>query len=301
MRRARTAGFLLLLFALARPLAVQADKYDCYTRKGDPACELPLDESTVCRIGPDFEIHITERDSLATVLAIHAGRIELDTGMIAAALAARLGWDFYEFRGHGENSCLDGMNNPAVLHITSASFNESTLLSMLSNDRCTISIHGYTGSASDDPDEEVICAGGRDERLIAAFAAAVARRSHTYPGFGLVVDGGPEFSCAVCLRLAGEDENNIVNRNRQGAGLQLEMSRRLRKALVDSSPSGDSLREMLFGSIQEALIAADGGARGTIAHGGGDTLRPEMTQQRGRLRDAISRLLTRFKQRTDHR
>jgi phage replication-related protein YjqB (UPF0714/DUF867 family) len=279
------------------PLAVRADVYDCYTRKGDPACEQPLDESGTCKLGQDFEIHTTERDSLVTVLAIHAGRIELDAGLIAAELAARLGWDLYEFQGHGGSACLVGMNNPAVLHITSALFNEPTLLSMVSNDRRTISIHGYAGSASDDPGVEVICAGGRDDGFIAALAGAVAQKSHMFREFDLVVDGGPEFSYPVCRRLDGDDENNVVNRNSKGAGVQLEMSLRLRRALVESSPSGDSLRELFFGSVQEGLISADGGDRETIVRGGRDARRPGMTPEWSRLREAFSRFVTRLRER----
>lgn len=301
MSRARTLDWLSLVFLTAWPLTVQADKYDCYTRLGDPTCQEPLDESVICRLGPDFEIHITERDSQATVLAIHAGRIELDTGRVAAALAARLGWDFYEFQGHGERSCLDGLNNPAVLHITSTSFNEPTLLSMLANDRHTISIHGYAESASEDPGVEIICAGGKDDRLIAALADAVAKRAHMFPDLRLVVDGGPDFSCLLCSRLAGADENNIVNRNSRGAGLQLELSRRLRQALVDSSPTGDALRDLFYGSLQEALAKVDENDRLTFVQRTGDTRRLDMTQWRSRLREAFSRLVTRLKERTEVR
>ncbi len=304
MKRTRTAGWLSLVLMMAIPLAAQADVYGCYTRKGHLDCDQPLEESGTCRLGRDFEIHTTERDSQATVLAIHAGRIELAAGTIADELAARLGWDFYEFQGHGGDECLAGMSNPAVLHITSASFNEPTALSMVSNDRRTISIHGYSGSAGDDPAVDIICAGGRDDNLIAAFAGAVAQRSSMFPDFTLVVDHGPEFSYPVCRRLNGDDENNIVNRNSEGAGMQLEMSRRLRQALVDSGPYGDSLRELFFGSVRAGLMTADGGGPEAIVHDGRhgdrDTLRPDMSPRRSRLREAFSRFVTRLRERIDH-
>jgi phage replication-related protein YjqB (UPF0714/DUF867 family) len=136
------------------------------------------------------------------VLAPHAGGIEPGTSELAEAIAART-CSLYMFEG------LKRTNN-CDLHITSTHFDEPDCLIALGRSDTVLAIHG------EDSDTSVTYIGGRDregrERIATALRAA-----------GFVVQDVDR------PHLAGEAPENICNRGRSGAGVQLEITAGLRR------------------------------------------------------------------------
>ena len=85
--------------------------------------------------GLDYNIHVIDRNSPVTVVALHGGGIEWGTDQIATALA-QSDYNLYIFKGLRR----DGNRH---LHIASHQFNEPQLLNLLKKSRTVISIHGY--------------------------------------------------------------------------------------------------------------------------------------------------------------
>ncbi len=249
----RMISLMSLLVSMLGSLSAQADQFGCFTTETDPACENPLEESATCLLDQDYSIAISDRGAAATVLAIHGGKIELNTGKIGAELARRLDWNLYEFQAHGTAGCLEGKKNPEVLHLTSTNFNEPQALALVGADRSTIAIHGYADTGSEDPGVEILCVGGRDRELIAAFVARLEKDAGLFAGFSVqAVDGTSAPREHFCRKLNGNHPDNIVNRNQNGQGMQLELGLRLRQALVSKDQAYDPLRELFYGSLQQA-------------------------------------------------
>lgn len=154
-----------------------------------------------------YAIRVRELGSHTVVLAPHGGEIEPGTSEVALALAGD-DMSYYLFEGLKHKGNAD-------LHITSTSFDEPRCLILVNTATVVVAVHG---EASDEP---VVYLGGRNaayrEALEDALAVAgfVACR-HTNPA------------------LQGRDPLNIVNRGLSGVGVQLELSRGLRKQFFAS-------------------------------------------------------------------
>lgn len=172
----------------------------------------------------DFEIEVKETDSNVTVVAIHGGKIEKGTTELAYALASHNNYNYYSFLG------LKSTNNFS-LHVSSDKFAETYALEMVSKSKETLSIHGCEGA------EEFTYIGGRDTEL-----ANKIKESLTKYGFTVKKDNPKD--------LAGISPDNIVNRNINERGVQLEISESLRTKFL--SADKDILQSYVL-AISEAV------------------------------------------------
>ena len=153
----------------------------------------------------DFLVRIKERTSSSTVIiAPHGGGIEPGTSEIAEAIAGP-DLSFADFAG------LKATGN-GVLHITSTNFDEPRCITLAEAADHVLTIHG------EDHKRPVVYLGGRDTELGGRIREALAKA-----GFAVKEHPNPQ--------LQGLAKRNICNRNRRGAGVQLELSRGLREQL----------------------------------------------------------------------
>ncbi len=156
------------------------------------------------RPAANYRIIAHPRPSPIAVIAPHGGGIEPGTSELAEAIAGQE-FSLYCFKG-----CKTDGNE--ALHITSTAFDEPQCLAIVAASDIVLALHGSAEQ------EEMVHAGGRDERLASRLCEALnaagfaARLDHTadHPG-----------------RLAA----NICNRGRSGRGCQLEISNGLRRTL----------------------------------------------------------------------
>jgi phage replication-related protein YjqB (UPF0714/DUF867 family) len=152
----------------------------------------------------DYQIRTWYREPEITVMAIHGGNIEIGTGEIAENLGEKLDASTYIFEA------LKPKDN-RKLHIRSSMFDEPQAVSMAKRAKTIISIHGYN-----DLKKEKIFIGGRNDvykRIIKEFLEKE----------GFYVE-------EALKNLKGANTNNIVNQNKTGEGVQLELSTKLRKS-----------------------------------------------------------------------
>ncbi len=155
--------------------------------------------------GVDYAIHVHAPEAArAAIIAPHGGRIEGGT----SAAARRIAGDdhaLYLFEGlRVENDNFDR------LHLTSHFFDEPRCLALIGGCDTVIAVHGYAAPGPD------VLLGGRDLGLRQALAQALAGQ-----GLTVATDGHA---------YPGMDPRNICNRGRSGQGVQLELSRTLRRA-----------------------------------------------------------------------
>ncbi|MFI6318604.1 poly-gamma-glutamate hydrolase family protein [Nonomuraea sp. NPDC050556] len=138
------------------------------------------------------------RGAEAAHIAIHGGAIEPPTTQLADA-AARAGHHaFYSFAAIKSSGNRD-------LHITAAHFDEPKALALVARTDFTVSWHGAAGA------RPTTYVGGLDKALIRRVRAELRRAGFTVAR--TLPDG-----------LEGTSPANIVNRNRRGKGVQLEIS-----------------------------------------------------------------------------
>ncbi len=171
----------------------------------------------------DYKIETGKTDSDIIVIAIHGGKIERGTTELACALSSHNNYNYYSYQGVKSKENL-------ALHVASDQFAEPTALKMVSESKTTLSIHGCTGL------REFTYVGGLDTELGNKIKDALTR-------YGFTVLPAPE-------HLAGTAKNNIANRNRRGAGIQLEISKGLRARFL--SGDNDSLKNYVL-AISEAV------------------------------------------------
>jgi phage replication-related protein YjqB (UPF0714/DUF867 family) len=158
--------------------------------------------------GRDFIIRQAVRKTTSTVLlGPHAGRIEPGISEIILA-AAHDDLSYYLFEGIKPQSNRD-------LHITSPNFDEPRCLALVGRSEKVIAIHG------EHSEEQVVYIGGLDKQLREHLQSALKKydfiaREHAKPG------------------LQGTSPKNICNRGRSGAGVQLELSKGLRRSFYQS-------------------------------------------------------------------
>jgi len=154
----------------------------------------------------DYVIHHRNTQSQTAIMAPHGGGIEPGTIDIADAIA---GCDhtFYAFKG------IKKTGN-RTLHITSSRYDEPLGLKTAQTAVTVITVHGCR-----DP-EEMTFIGGRHQHLKQALMTALQKN-----GFQAVISDVPG--------IRGISPDNICNRCKSGQGVQLELSRGLRKKLFD--------------------------------------------------------------------
>lgn len=170
--------------------------------------------------GRDYRITVVRSGSGVAIVAPHAGRIERGTSEIARAIAGD-DFDLYLFEG-----CLPALNFE-TLHLTSRHFDEAQALSLIGDCDRVVAVHGVADTG------ERALIGGRDRRL----ACAIADRLHVR-GVHARTSGH---------RYPGVDALNLCNRGRSGAGVQLELSDRLR---------GGRAEPDLIAAVRAALMDA---------------------------------------------
>ncbi|CAM5486959.1 hypothetical protein SALBM135S_05249 [Streptomyces alboniger] len=145
-------------------------------------------------------------------IAIHGGGIEAGSGEMAREVAGT-SMRYYE---------LDGMKTSGNddLHITSTKYDEPCALALVTTARRCLSFHGYLG-ADHGP---MTAVGGLD-------AALAAQVTHALRAAGFAASAAGD-------DLAGTSPANICNKA-VGGGVQLEMSRALRRSFF---PGGDLSR-----------------------------------------------------------
>jgi phage replication-related protein YjqB (UPF0714/DUF867 family) len=142
------------------------------------------------------------RKSSVLIIAPHGGQIEPGTSALAKAIAGT-SYNLYLFEGHkppGENQAL---------HITSHRFDETYALAIAAKCHTVLGVHGCGGVWT-------VHVGGRNLELRAALAAALKST-------GLRVQAnGPKFKA--------ENPLNICNRGSTGRGVQIELTRDMRRS-----------------------------------------------------------------------
>lgn len=171
----------------------------------------------------DYEIQATVTDSDVIVIAIHGGKIEKGTTELAYALSSHNNYNYYSYIG------LKRKGN-STLHITSVKFDEPTVLEMVSKSKTTLSIHGCSGS------EEFTYIGGLNTELGNKIKESLAKYDFT------VLD--------TPKNLAGISQKNIVNKNMNSKGVQIEISKGLRTQFLSSN--NDKLKSYVL-AISEAV------------------------------------------------
>ncbi len=158
--------------------------------------------------GRDYRIVFANEGAPVLIMAPHGGEIEPGTTELARAIAGKE-WGFYSFCGTKQEG------NFADLHITSTRFDEPRALRMAASSLCTVTVHGCRESSCR------VYVGGRDSALKEGLRQAL-------------VAGG--FAVAEHSRYAGTDPANICNKNRSGKGVQLEVTRGLRRLMFPEYP-----------------------------------------------------------------
>jgi phage replication-related protein YjqB (UPF0714/DUF867 family) len=181
--------------------------------------------------GIDFRILVRGAKTGFALVAPHGGGIEQGTSEIADAIAGSE-FSFYAFEG------LKATGN-SVLHITSTHFDEPMCLAVIARASMAITIHGE----QTETDGERVFLGGLNKRFGRRLGAALARK-----GFVTGVHPNP--------RLQGTEPENLCNRGASGRGVQLEISRGVRKQMFSSlSREGRKCTTVRFRDFVEAIAS----------------------------------------------
>jgi phage replication-related protein YjqB (UPF0714/DUF867 family) len=182
--------------------------------------------------GIDYRIAARRARPEFAVVAPHGGGIEPGTSELTTAIAGEQ-LSFYVFEGL--KPALNG-----DLHITSTRFDEPLCLNIVAESAVVVTLHG---EASNDGSGSVFL-GGLDTSLMALVRAALELR---------------DFDVRVHPDLHGLDPDNLCNRGKSTAGVQLELSLALRRTLFESlSASGRKRPTQRFAifvaAVQEGLM-----------------------------------------------
>jgi phage replication-related protein YjqB (UPF0714/DUF867 family) len=157
-------------------------------------------------LGRDFRVRVREVAGTAVIISLHGGRIEPGTSEIADAIAA----DIF----HSTHLKKSGFE--AIMTCTSPAPGSTRLgIALLQSSTGAICVHGE-GSQN-----RVVFLGGRDEERLRRLRASLEQR-----GFCVKRHQNPN--------LQGEDPANICNRTKSGVGVQLELSKGLRRSFFQS-------------------------------------------------------------------
>jgi phage replication-related protein YjqB (UPF0714/DUF867 family) len=179
-------------------------------------------------------IRLREGSRGVAIIAPHGGFIEPGTSEVADEIAGSE-YTLYCFEG-----ARDARN--FELHITSANFDEPVGSSIVERADIVIAIHGCKG------EEDVVSVGGLNDRLGGLILAAL--KDADFPARKGGIRG-----------FRGIDPRNICNRGRTGKGVQIEISRGLRRKMrsTQDATSGKAAEETLrrlAGAIRKAITLA---------------------------------------------
>jgi phage replication-related protein YjqB (UPF0714/DUF867 family) len=158
--------------------------------------------------GTDFVIRQAIRKTTSTLLlSPHAGRIEPGISEIILAVA-RDDLSYYLFEGIKFQGNKD-------LHITSPNFDEPGCLALVGNNEKVIAMHG------EHSEDEIVYVGGLDNQMKEHLKTVLIKYNflateHEKPA------------------LQGTSLRNVCNRGKSGAGVQLELSKGLRRSFFES-------------------------------------------------------------------
>lgn len=189
--------FTFCFFLTLSPKAIYAD--DLYTSM----TELMEDTEE----GSDWELNYNNNQSNALIAAIHGGNIEPGTTEVAKLAATKGAYNYYSFQG------IRSTNN-ANLHVTSVNFDEPIIEDMQQQVSNSVMIHGANGEAP------IVYIGGKDDALKASIEEQLELKEFD-------VQTSPS-------HLEGEADENIANKNNQGAGVQLELTTGLRQSFFNN-------------------------------------------------------------------
>lgn len=145
----------------------------------------------------------TRRGTATAIIAPHGGSIEAGTSEIADRIAGDV-FSFYAFEGR------KGSGNRR-LHITSTNFDEPVCCEILARSESVVSIHGE-GSP-----QKIVFLGGSDTQ-----AGRHIRQALQAAGFVVRIHSN--------RLLQGTERRNVCNRGITGRGVQLELSKGLRRS-----------------------------------------------------------------------
>jgi len=172
-------------------LSMASGRYSSYKELADTEKE-----------GIDYRIRWIRRSSGVLVIAPHGGDIEPGTSEIAEALADAK-HSFYAFEGIRRHANRD-------LHIPSTRFDEPIAMGLVQGGETVVTVHGCRG---EDP---IVFVGGLDLDLMRSVTESMKKAG---------------FAVGTSARLPGRDAMNICNRSSRGRGIQLEISRGLRRLM----------------------------------------------------------------------
>jgi phage replication-related protein YjqB (UPF0714/DUF867 family) len=161
------------------------------------------------RSGIDYRVLVRRARNAFAIIAPHGGGIEAGTSEIADAIADE-NFSFYAFEG------LKSSGN-ADLHITSTRFDEPMCLRVLGHSTIVLTLHGEHS----EEDGKGVFLGGRDTALGAQIRTELTRK-------------GFDVRKHEDRNLQGLERSNVCNRGTSGAGVQLELSRAVRKTMFKS-------------------------------------------------------------------
>ena len=168
--------------------------------------------------GKDWTKESTNRHSNVLIFAPHGGSIEKGTTELTKAIANKGNYDYYAFNGTRNK-------NNSQLHVTSTNYNDPDLINRNYNKDISISVHG----AGQSQGKNTVLIGGRDEKLI----QLISKELSTF-----------KFNVQRSLgHLAGIDTNNVVNYNKKGQGVQLELTPDLRKSFFSNGDDSSKARK----------------------------------------------------------
>lgn len=164
--------------------------------------------------GVDYRIRCRAGSTGIALLCIHGGDIEPGTSEIADGIAGH-DHTFYALEG------LKSSGNK-TLHITSTAFDEPYSIEVVCNSEIIVSIHGCSEL------EETVHIGGLDQAIKERIAKKLSEQ-----GFETQLDPN--------ARYRGTDQGNVCNLCGRGMGVQMEISRGLRRRMFrDSQPGGQT-------------------------------------------------------------
>ena len=152
-----------------------------------------------------FRIEIRPTGSSVVLIAPHAGKIEPGTSEICRSIAGN-DLTYYLFEGCKQSGNRD-------LHITSSRFDEPQALAVAAGAQIIVTVHGQSGT------DRFVNVGGLADELCASIINSL-------------VDAGFSANRQNNPMLQGREPSNICNCGTSGKGVQLEISRCLRDALV---------------------------------------------------------------------
>jgi phage replication-related protein YjqB (UPF0714/DUF867 family) len=152
-----------------------------------------------------YHIEVRSTGTEVALIAPHAGKIEPGTSEICRSVASG-DLMYYLFEG-----CKSSNNRD--LHITSSRFDEPQGVNVAQSAQVVVTFHGQNG------EDHFVNVGGLADQLCESMIDAL-----NVAGFSASRQSDP--------MLQGRDANNICNRGSSGQGVQLEISRALRDALI---------------------------------------------------------------------